>query len=389
MFDRLRTVIAQIEYPYTCITQSNIVDNAKTAWINSEYQEAYGNVQNNFDGASISTGRDQAQIRQYITFLSYTYLKAIGDPVYNGGIQTRVLLLYKNHYYRLMLQGGVQDGVLQQLTLSSISSLTLITNGSFSGSMPIISFSGPGTGALAYLTAQTPSMIGSQSFQGQGYLPNDTLSMLGGESSYSAILTVSNVRLINYSSFIGGTGYQIGDTIIMSGGIFASPVNIRVINTANGRITIFSIINNQGGAYTDAPDILTQDTTTGSGTGFQLNGCLYTIRNAVYTNRGNYTAIPQNPISFSNIIGSGTGFQNNIVAWSALNIILQASGNSYTTDSAVNFIGGTGTMPTASITLKTGYIRESSYYRYHGELLTLLTDIELNNLNNFSRKKCS
>ncbi len=115
MFNRLRTAITKISYPYECITQSITIINGKSDWINPILINAYGNVQNIADGSMIFNNRDQAQVKQSIIFLTPTYLKAIGNPVYNNGTQTRVIIIYKNHYYRLMLQGGVQDGIDQEI----------------------------------------------------------------------------------------------------------------------------------------------------------------------------------------------------------------------------------------------------------------------------------
>lgn len=67
----------------------------------------------------------------------------------------------------------------------------------------------------------------------------------------------------------GGANYAINDTVVMSGLFQTAAVILTITNVVAGAVTAFTI--SQTGAFNPIPGILTQQSTTGSGSGFALN----------------------------------------------------------------------------------------------------------------------
>ncbi len=239
---------------------------------------------------------------------------------------------------------------VEVLSLSSvgIENVNLITNGSFSGTTPTISFSGPGSGAAANLTCQAFSNS-TVVTPGSGYGPGDLLEVIGGTSSIAARYTVLTLKVVGSAGFTPGTGYAADDTIQMAGGAFTTTAVITV-NTVDGGGAVLTYTITTPGNYTGVPSNLTQGSTDGSGTGFVLTGALFGVLTVNSVVAGNYTVLPTGDISYTNLSSGGTGYTSTML-WQALAVIVTAPGSGYTSASTVSFVGGTGLNPTGGIIL--------------------------------------
>jgi lysophospholipase L1-like esterase len=138
------------------------------------------------------------------------------------------------------------------------------------------------------------------------------------------VLSYSGVdRTDNVSS---GSGYAVGDLIVMAGGTNTTPITVKVDSVSSGVVTGVSYV--QAGAYTAIATTLTQASTTGSGTGFQfqprwgatnstrrMRDILIVLSDNAYFGGINVTAqdtvVARRPIgpqiaSFGDSIGAGT-----------------------------------------------------------------------------------
>lgn len=90
---------------------------------------------------------------------------------------------------------------------------------------------------------------------------------------YKAPFISNGFSLTNYSILSGGTGYNVGDIIITSGGVFTTPVIFLVATVNSGAVTSVTINNN--GNYTTVPTTLSQAYTSGTGTGATFNSLVF------------------------------------------------------------------------------------------------------------------
>jgi len=143
--------------------------------------------------------------------------------------------------------------------------------------------------------------------KGTGLTESHTISVVG-ENSSEAEVEVSTLQIVDLSSFIGGSNYEIGDVLTLEGGTFstAATATVSAID-ANGSVTALTSIT--GGSYSEVISDTTVTTTTDSavGSGFTLDktGLVYGIESVNIVNSGNgYKNIPTLEVDS----GSGFGF---------------------------------------------------------------------------------
>lgn len=91
----------------------------------------------------------------------------------------------------------------------------------------------------------------------------------------TALLAPLGIPLVSGSLGVGGSEYAVGDEIVLlqTGGFQIAPVIVTVTGVNVGVVTTFSIDN--GGSFSAKPTSFSQNTTTGSGSGFTLVAPVY------------------------------------------------------------------------------------------------------------------
>jgi hypothetical protein len=113
------------------------------------------------------------------------------------------------------------------------------------------------SGTVLTVTAVTSgTLYPGQTIQGTGVTAGTIITALGGSAALSFAITS------------GGTGYAVGDTITVTGGVYSQQATYTVATVAAGVVTGLTTVNN--GVYTVVPGTPSQTTTSGNGTGLTL-----------------------------------------------------------------------------------------------------------------------
>jgi hypothetical protein len=195
---------------------------------------------------------------------------------------------------------------------------------------------------------------------GSEYSVSDVLDLVGGTFSTVAQITVDTVGTIAgqnethfdlggeppHGTFTGGADYNVNDTITLSDGTV-----VTVAAVDNGAVTEFDITTSSTSGNDTNGATLTQDSTSGGGSGFTLTlavgnqavfGGSYVQDNDV--NVGEYSVVPTNPVASE---GGGNDDATFIVGWGVRNVTVIDGGNNYASPPEVSFTGAGGTGATA------------------------------------------
>jgi len=113
------------------------------------------------------------------------------------------------------------------------------------------------SGTVLTVTAVTSgTLYPGQTIQGTGVTAGTIITALGGSAALSFSITT------------GGSGYAVGDTITVTGGVYSQQATYTVATVAAGVVTGLTTVNN--GVYTVVPGTPSQTTTSGNGTGLTL-----------------------------------------------------------------------------------------------------------------------
>lgn len=234
-----------------------------------------------------------------------------------------------------------------------LSSISVLTPGSTTTD-PLVTVFGTGEGAVVQ-SVEFFQSINTIQTSGQNFLVGDQLSPIGGVSTETAVLTVATLQLNNFDILDGGLGNSGGDIITMAGGTFSTACQIEVL-TVDGSGAVLTASISVYGDYTVPSASLTQGSTTGSGTGFSLQSCLFGIRTVTVTTPGAYTVLPLNSVHFQTITGSGVNFTADL-NWGVSELNVITPGEGYDDTTLLVFGGVTGTPPTYTINLaSTGFV---------------------------------
>jgi hypothetical protein len=113
------------------------------------------------------------------------------------------------------------------------------------------------SGTVLTVTAVTSGILyPGQTIQGTGVTAGTIIIALGGSAALSYAITT------------GGTGYAVGDTITVTGGVYSQQATYTVATVAAGVVTGLTTVSN--GVYTVVPGTPSTTTTSGNGTGLTL-----------------------------------------------------------------------------------------------------------------------
>jgi hypothetical protein len=172
------------------------------------------------------------------------------------------------------------------------------------------------------------------------YAPNDTITMAGGTGT-PAVFTVSETGVVSATIAAAGSGGTNG-TQTVTGTTGTGTKFTASVTVSGGAITaVLSILT--AGIYTVNPTTLTNEPVTGAGlTGAALNIKMGVVQVLALTSLqgGSYTGtLPTSPLSQASTSGSGTGFQVN-VHWAVRSIGVTSPGEGYDNTSAILITGG-------------------------------------------------
>ena len=227
--------------------------------------------------------------------------------------------------------------------------LVTLVNGNITqagqGNIVVTPFGATGSGAAASANlgiSGSPTIVSS----GTGaytasYTPGEKLKLTGGTytGNQQANVTVGSVsaRVVNVAA--GGTSYAVGDYFIFSGPGYSSNANIKVASVSSGVISTITIVS--PGVYTSGTlpanpvTANTQVSTSGASATFDIG---WGLNSVFVANKGDYTAIPANPVSTSGSVNGVVGTIN--VTYSVSSVQVTTPGSGYLGAPFVNF--GTG-----------------------------------------------
>lgn len=170
----------------------------------------------------------------------------------------------------------------------------------------------PGFGVIEIGLFDSPLQVDTMTVvnSGIGYSVTDVLTVIGGIGT-PATINVGSILPADgdetlHTNFEGGSGYNIGDIITLSVGSV-----ITVDAVSSGVVTEFTLdSSNFIFSYASNNPIISQSTTSGSGTGFRIT--LTTpgqrIASAFAISPGAYSVEPTNPVSHTGGTGTGATF---------------------------------------------------------------------------------
>ena len=267
---------------------------------------------------------------------------AAGTPTTNypiGTLPNWCVPLQDSVYPVTVLRAGaaVFNAVKINVGGDSITSVTVTTPGSYA-TLPTVSISGPGTGAVLALSMKAVSA--TLAAAGTGYAPADTITATGGTETTNAVFTVASTKLITAAVNAAGTGYAPANILTMVGGTASTAAQLTVATT---KVVSASVA---AGGTGGTPGTQTVTGTTGTGTKFQASvtvsggGAITAVLSI--TVAGSYTVNPTT-ISAEPVTGAGLTGATLAVVMGIASVTTSLAGV-YTANSATfTSTGGTGT----------------------------------------------
>jgi hypothetical protein len=200
-------------------------------------------------------------------------------------INQGLALEFGNYYMRVVFDGAFVTESPFQITNITKANPAIVTYVALSTALSASAFNGVITGS---------------------YAPNDTIVLAGGTFTTPVQLRAVNTTLANLSLNSGGMNYAVGDTIVLAGGTSTIPPVLTVLTLSGSAIATFSI--SQGGSFlANGLGAFTQASTSGSGTGATFNSGLFGPLTLTIVNAGGYSAIPSNNVNQASTSGTGLG----------------------------------------------------------------------------------
>jgi hypothetical protein len=242
---------------------------------------------------------------------------------------------------------------------SGVGYVTVTAQGSGATVRPTVTLSGNATATA--VGAVVTAAVGAN--KGTAYVVGDYLAVAGGTGT-AANLQVANIGTVlsqtsasfnntgANGTFAAGADYDVADTITLNDGSV-----VTVLTVSSNAVATFNVSTRSvGGSNTNNPT-LTQNTTSGAGTGFTLTlgNNNQSVVSLTVVAQGAYTVLPT--LTNNNLTGgSGSSVQGNLSIGVGNTVTITAAGSNYTANATVTF-GGTGL---------TGATGTSALYRQGG-----------------------
>ena len=211
-----------------------------------------------------------------------------------------------NSHYLVITNYDGTDTAFADITTESDT-----TNPWQNSGMPVTqTYYGSVTGTVAnptFVAATTYVASATTVNPGTGYVPGDSLNVVGGTHSIVAVLSVASVKAVSATPAVGGSGYSVGDTLTFSGTNYTSPLVLTVSGASGGAITSVNITS-AGQRISNVPsNPVTPTSTSGSGINATFN-LGWGVNTVTIGNQGAYTVNPTNPVGVTGGSGSNATF---------------------------------------------------------------------------------
>lgn len=220
----------------------------------------------------------------------------------------------------ITIAGGTQTSpVVLGINNLQLTSTTMATKGT--GYLPNdhITMAGGTAAPNATVNVDSVSLVSlavssaGGSVLGNSYAVGDLITLAGGTAIAAATVGVSTINMLGGTLGAAGTGYAVGNTITLAGGTFTTAAVLTVNSVGGGgQVLTFSVTNS--GNYSVGASTLTQGSTSGSGTGFQLGNATFGVRTFSFLSPGIYTTVASS-FTQASTTGMGLGATFDTPAW--------------------------------------------------------------------------
>lgn len=252
--------------------------------------------------------------------------------------------------------GVVSPGGDNNIGGEGVASVAVTNAGDYTGTLPTVSFNTPSIPTGVRATGTVKGKLLNTTTVGAGgstYQIGDTLSLTGGTSTVGATATVvrvttrddNGVALVN-----GGAANDIGDEYWLESTGWVIPLKVRVTASNAGVATSITVVQNGVWNGVGAAPTGNQSGTFHMGPGsidgngvdlvFSIAASAYAVHTVSVDEEGEYTAVPTNAVA-TTTDGSGTG-ATLIAHWGVKSVALTENGSGYisASDAAPQFSSG-------------------------------------------------
>lgn len=246
--------------------------------------------------------------------------------------------------------GGVNAQAQAQLTAGSVSAILVTDPGAGYHAQPTIEItSGQSATATPYII---PTGVGGISLLTNGGMTyTDPPAVTIAASGSGAAIASINMRITSASIVTGGggSGYAVGDILIIAGGQGSDTATIRV-NMVDSAGSILAWTLQTSGSYTQLP-VMTYNAVfggSGSAASFDLTAGLGSV--TLSSGGSGYAAAPTIVITANDLTGYGASAYCRLTNDVITSVVVTAAGSGYTTAPSVVIDSGSGAAAVATLT---------------------------------------
>ena len=225
----------------------------------------------------------------------------------------------------------------------------IITNSGY-GYLDVSSVSfDSGSGATGSVILQ-PTTVASVTLTNNGGLTYTSTPSVSIDSQGSgAVAGTVTMKVVSVQLISGGNSYQVGDSLLISGGISTENAWIKVQSiTSTGAILTYSLEN--GGLYTGLPGLVNNPVIGGSGILAAFNLSMGVDSVAVQNGGNGYVVPPVVSVSLPGNYGMTAQVRAVITGDVVTEFVIEKSGSNYTTIPSISISTGSGATAAAYLT---------------------------------------
>ena len=225
----------------------------------------------------------------------------------------------------------------------------IITNSGY-GYLDVSSVSfDSGSGATGSVILQ-PTTVASVTLTNNGGLTYTSTPSVSIDSQGSgAVASTVTMKVVSVQLISGGNSYQVGDSLLISGGISTENAWIKVQSiTSTGAILTYSLEN--GGLYTGLPGLVNNPVIGGSGILAAFNLSMGVDSVAVQNGGNGYVVPPVVSVSLPGNYGMTAQVRAVITGDVVTEFVIEKSGSNYTTIPSISISTGSGATAAAYLT---------------------------------------
>lgn len=200
-------------------------------------------------------------------------------------IRQSLAMEFGHYYMRVISNGGYVTEDPFQITNVTQADPAVVTYASLSSAVSA--------------TANNGAVVGS-------YVRGDTIVIAGGTFVTPVTLRVLFTTVSSLSINAVGSDYAVNDTITLAGGS-ADRMAVVTVTSVDGSGGVTGIALSNGGKYTTNSATFTQASTSGVGTGATFASALFGPQELEIFAEGGYSVLPSNPVNQAATSGTGLG----------------------------------------------------------------------------------